>query len=139
MRIEAKLVTIALVLVLVACSSFTEGKKNAEIAVGLFHRQLNGEHYGDIYNRTHQKFRDTVTEQDATVLFEAVHRKLGTVKTETLAGWRVNATTEGTFITLNYTTEFTEGKATEVFIYLANGENVSLVNYNINSPLLITK
>jgi hypothetical protein len=51
----------------------------------------------------------------------------------------VNATPTGTFVTLGYDVEFSEGKGQEQFAFKMNGNEARLVNYNINSPLLITK
>jgi hypothetical protein len=51
----------------------------------------------------------------------------------------VNATPAGTTVTLHYNTEFTEGTANEQFVFLVSGDKATLYNYNINSPLLITK
>jgi hypothetical protein len=45
----------------------------------------------------------------------------------------------GTMVVLAYETEFTEGKATEQFIYHVSGENASLYRYDIMSPLLVTR
>lgn len=123
----------------VGCASLTKGKGAAESAVNRFHQQLNTEQYDEIYSHSDEKFRSAVKEADSKALFEGVHRKLGNVKNATLSNWRVNATTGGTFVSLAYNTEFTEGRGVEEFVFLVNGERASLINYNINSPLLITK
>jgi hypothetical protein len=134
--------TVALIVTLfmfIACASLTKGKGAAESAVNRFHQQLNAEKYGEIYAQADDKFRGVVKEADSNALFEAIHRKLGNVKNAALSNWRVNATTGGTFVSLAYDTEFTEGRGMERFDFLVSGERASLINYNINSPLLITK
>lgn len=123
----------------VACASLTKGKAAAESAANRFHQQINAEKYGEIYTQADDKFRSVVKEAESKALFEAIHRKLGNVKNATLSNWRVNATTGGTFVSLAYDTEFTEGRGMEQFDFLVSGERASLINYNINSPLLITK
>jgi hypothetical protein len=137
MRIIIALISLSLAFS--GCASLTKGKGEAESAVSRFHQQLNSEQYDEIYNQSSEKFRGAVKEADSKALFEAVHRKLGNVKNATLSNWQVNATTEGTFVSLVYNVEFTEGNGAEQFVFLVNGERASLVNYNINSPLLITK
>jgi hypothetical protein len=137
MRIIIALISLSLAFS--GCASLTKGKGEAENAVSRFHQQLNAEQYDEIYNQSDEKFRGVVKEADSKALFEAVHRKLGIVKNAALSNWRVNATTGGTFVILVYNVEFTEGNGTEQFDFLVNGERVSLINYNINSPLLITK
>ena len=72
-------------------------------------------------------------------MFEAVRRKLGTVKNSKETGWHVNATTGGAMVSLAYEVEFSEGKGTEQFVFTVTGDKALLFNYNVNSPLLITK
>jgi hypothetical protein len=42
-------------------------------------------------------------------------------------------------VTLPYNVEFTEGKGMEQFVFRISGDKAMLYNYNVNSPLLITK
>lgn len=79
------------------------------------------------------------SEADFVSLLEALRRKLGTVKQAEQAGWHVNATPIGTMVTLGYNVEFSEGKGTEQFVFRISGDKAMLYNYNVNSPLLITK
>jgi hypothetical protein len=51
----------------------------------------------------------------------------------------VNATPTGKLVTLAYDVEFSEGKGTEQFVFHVSGDKAFLFNYNVNSPLLITK
>ena len=50
----------------------------------------------------------------------------------------MNATTGGAMVSLAYEVEFSEGKGTE-FVLTVTGDKALLFNYNVNSPLLITK
>jgi len=143
MNIEAKqlaqLTIISVLLAFDSSCSVRKGKEIGERAVVQFHNQFNAGQYHEIYNQTDEGFRKGTSEADATALFEAVHRKLGTVKTATETDWRVNATSGGTVVSLTYDTEFTEGHAKEQFVLYLNGDNARIFHYNINSPLLITK
>lgn len=143
MKIRTKqilfLTLIAAQLVVITSCSMTKGRENGERAVVQFHNQLNAGQYHDIYAQSDEGFRKGTSEPDALAYFDAVHRKLGTVKNAKQTGWHVNATTEGTVVTLVYDTEFTEGHANEQFTFFVSGDNARLFSYNINSPLLITK
>lgn len=121
-----------------ACG-ITKHKENAEKGVARFHQQLNAEQYHEIYVQSDKLFQQSATEADVVALFRAVHAKLGTVKNATAQGWHVNATPQGTFVTLGYDVEFSEGKGVEQFVFKVNGNEALLFNYNVNSPLLITK
>ena len=139
MRQLASLIIICAVSLMAGACGITKHKENAEQAVAKFHQQLNAAQFRDIYTQSDKLFQESTTEADAVALFEAVHRKLGNVNNATSAGWHVNATPTGTFVTLAYEVEFSEGKGTEQFAFKMNGAQASLVNYNVNSPLLITK
>ena len=136
--ISGSMLVLVLALTGVSCS-ITKHKENAERAVAKFHQQLNAEQYAEIYKESDKLFKENVSEADGTALFGAVHAKLGSVKNANLQGWNVNATSNGTIVRLQYDVDFSEGKGTEQFGYLINGNEALLVRYDINSPLLITK
>jgi hypothetical protein len=143
MRIETKqilfLAFIAALLVVVNSCSLTKGKEIGEHAVVQFHNQFNAGQFHEIYAQSDEGFQKGTSESDSLAYFQAVRRKLGTVKNSNQAGWNVNATPMGTMVTLAYEVEFSEGKGTEQFVFHINGDKALLFNYNVNSPLLITK
>lgn len=119
--------------------SLQKGKATGESAVAKFHSQFNAEQYHEIYGQTGEGFRKATSEPQMTEYLKAVHRKLGEVKDTKQIGWHVNATTAGTQVFLAYKTSFSEGDATEQFVFLVSGDNSALFRYNIESPLFITK
>lgn len=133
------LLSLALIVVTAGGCSFAKAKQAGERGVEEFHRQFNAQKYHDIYARADDGFHKATSEADTIALFEAVRRKLGSVKDSKQQGWHVNTTPGGTVATLQYDTEFTEGHASEQFVFYINGDKASLFNYNVNSPLLITK
>ena len=140
MRVKTKHLILLIVIVGMSLScGVKKGKENAERAVEKFHNQLNAGQFQQIYSESDEAFRKAVTEEQALQLFEAVRKKLGTVQQAKLSGWHVNATTGGTAVTLGYDVDFSEGKGTEQFVYNVTGDKALLFNYNVNSPLLITK
>ena len=125
--------------VLTSCG-LIEGKDTADKAVVVFHEQFNAESYSDIYLAADADFRRATTLADFTQLFQAVHRKLGTFMSASQTNSNVFATTSApTAVTLVYTSQFTDGKATEQFKYSVSGGKAFLLAYNINSPTLILK
>jgi uncharacterized protein DUF4019 len=130
---------IAALLGVVNSCSLTKGKEIGEHAVVQFHNQFNAGQYHEIYAQSDDGFRKATSEADALALFEAVRRKLGTIKNSTQTRWHVNATPGGTRVILAYDVEFSEGKGTEEFVFHINGDKALLFNYNVNSPLLITR
>lgn len=132
-------IVLMLVVALQLSCGVKKGKENAERAVERFHNQLNAGQFQEIYAESDEAFKKAATEEQVNQLFDAVRRKLGTVKFAKLTGWHVNATTGGTAVTLGYDVDFSEGKGTEQFVYHISGDKTTLLNYNVNSPLLLTK
>jgi hypothetical protein len=133
------LLLLALLLAASTSCSLTKGKGIAEAAVVQFHNQFNAGQFHEIYAQTDEGFKKGTNEADLVELFEAVHRKLGTVNQANPAGWGVNTTPSGTMATLSYEVEFSEGKGQEEFVFHIEGNKALLYHYNINSPLLITR
>lgn len=119
--------------------SVTKGREMGERAVDQFHNQFNAGQYHEIYVQSDEGFRKSTSEADTVALFEAIRRKLGTVKNANQTTWHVNATPIRTVITLTYDVGYSEGKGTEQFVFQVRGDKALLFNYNVNSPLLITK
>lgn len=122
---------------LAACGTASVG--DAEKGVAAFHRQLDAGDFATIWRSSGQEMKSAASQADFQKLLEAVHTKLGKVKSATRTGWRVNTTTNGNFAILAYETEFANGKATETFTFKQEGEQAKLVGYNINSLDLMTK
>ena len=60
-------------------------------------------------------------------------------KSSSQKGWNVNVGTAGKFITLNYSTAFAEGEASEQFVYRVADGQALLAGYHVNSKALILK
>lgn len=121
----------------VGSCSVTKGKEMGERAVDQFHNQFNAGQYHEIYTQSDEGFQKSTNEANTVALFEAIRRKLGTVKNANQTTWHVNTTPTGTLITLVYDVEYSEGKGTEQFVFQVRGDRALLYNYNVNSPLLI--
>ena len=137
-QIVAVTMVIALAVVASSCS-LAKHRETADRAVDTFHNQLNASQFHEIYVQSGDEFKKAVTEPDAIALFDAVHRKLGMVKQATPTSWHVNTAPLGTMTMVSYDVEFSEGKGTEQFVFQMKDGKALLVNYNVNSPLLITK
>lgn len=108
--------------------------------VGQFHAQLDTEQYAAIYAACDDKFHRATSELDFVKLLETIHRKLGSVQASSLRNtgiaWFAG---QGATVTLVYDTKFSEGNASERFVWHIRNESAALYSYNINSNDLITK
>ena len=129
-----------LVIMSVNSCNTKQKKKLAETAVDNFHVLFNNSQYREIYLQADQTYRDAIREADSTALFVLLRQKLGLVERSTQVGWSRNFSTLGATVRLEYKTDFTNGSATERFIFLeSNNSETRLINYDIQSPLLIRK
>lgn len=119
-------------------SGVAEGRAMANAAVQHFHDQLNAAQFEQIYLESDTRFQKAANKEDILKLFEAIHRKLGNTKSQSLSFWNMNATTNGFFISVTYDTSFERGSGQENFTWVKNGNQLSLVGYHIQSNALIT-
>jgi len=138
-KLNALIIVAVIFTVGIGCSSIMKGKELADPAVAKFHEQFNAGQYTEIYNGADDEFKRSVTPQEWDELMNAIHRKLGTIANSTSSAWNVNTTPLGTMATISCNVDFTEGKASEQFVFAISGDNAKLYNYNVNSPLLITR
>jgi hypothetical protein len=128
--------------IVVACAalggcSLSQDASAASSAVANFHRQLNAGQFDAIYAASSPTFKASTTELRFTALLAAVHRKLGALRSATVSGWRVNATTGGTFASLSVSSTFANGPAQETFEFQTIGGRQALQSYQINAEALI--
>jgi hypothetical protein len=129
---------IAALVIMSLSSCNTKQKKNiAENAVDNFHVLFNDSQYREIYLQADQTYRDAISETDSRAVFILLRQKLGLVEQSREVGWSRNSSTVGTTVRLEYKTDFTNGTATEQFIFLESNGDTRLMNYDIQSPLLI--
>ena len=124
-------------LFLAACSPAADTKA-AEGGVVSFHNALNNGQFDQIYNATGPEFKAASTRVDFVKILTAVHRKLGNFRSGKTDTWNDNATTSGTYVTLEREAQFDRGPAQEQFVFKMDGPNAVVVGYHINSNTLIT-
>ncbi len=137
--INTAICLVIILLISLACSSFTQGKAAGEKAVEIFHAQMNEEKFDEIYNQASKEFQTSDNKEAIIKFLQTVHKKLGVIGKSTSQGWHVNTTPAGTVVNLTYQTEFAQDTATESFIFFMNGEEAKLTGYNVNSKKLISE
>jgi uncharacterized protein YceK len=119
-------------IVLAGCSGVMDAKDSKQ-QVAIFHQRLDAGDYAAIYKASGAELKTAATEQDFTRLLQAVHTKLGKVKSAELQGTNIFAGTNGKRTTLTYATQFERGTGTETFVYAGATPAPLLVEYSINS------
>ena len=137
-RAPVALLGVLLAAIFAGCGT-GKGKVAAEKAVADFHQRLDRSDFGRIYASAGSDLKNASTEKDFVELLDAVHRKLGSVQSAQLAGWRSGTFNRESRVSLSYKTTFTGGVAQENFDYRIDGPKASLIGYHINSNVLIVK
>jgi len=123
----------------VGCSDTISGKGVAEPEVARFHERLKSRDFAGLYAATGADFKAAVTEKKALALFEAIDRKLGTLRESNQVNWNVNTRNMITTVVLVYESKFEEGEATETFTFRVHDGKPELIGYNISSLDMLIK
>ena len=134
----AGLVSLAILFLGAGCS-VSKDKEKSEAAVAEFHKLFNEGRFDVIYRQSSSKFKEAVTEEQLNNLLDMVKTKLGDVNDTKLSGWNFYVGTAGSTTTLGYESKYTKGDAVEQFQFIAEGGEVKLLHFNVNSPLLFSK
>jgi Protein of unknown function (DUF4019) len=134
----ASLLAVSFVLVVAGCGG-QQQIANAEAAVTQFHVQLNDGNFDQIYADSDSAMKNASSREKFVAFLEAVHRKLGLVKSANRKTFFMNYGTSGKFLRLTYVTQYDADNATEEFVFRVNGNDVTLAGYHINSEALVTK
>lgn len=114
--------------------SIKETIRDADAAVARFHTDLDAGRSEAIWDGTGQEMRNATSHQQFVKLLDAVHRKLGNVKSSQQVGWNRNASTNGSFMTVTNQTVFERGSGTEQFVFRkGKADKLALVGYHIQS------
>ena len=125
-----------LLIVLSGCSA-KEDIAKAEAAIADFHDKMNNADFDSIYTGAGPQMQSASTQVDLVKLLTAIHRKLGAFQSGKTAGWNVNVTTGGEFVTLKYSSTYEQGDADENFVFSVQDGKALLSGYHINSTALI--
>jgi hypothetical protein len=128
---------VAILLGLQGCGVSAD-KAKAEVAVGVFHQQLDAENFDAIWSGTDDALRTATSRSKFEKFVQAVHRKLGNVVKTSDAGWTVQSFNFKTSVVLRQKTDFEHGSGTETFIFAVHGEDVRLAGYHVDSEDLVT-
>ncbi len=111
-----------------------ESIRQADAEVVQFHRELDAGHSQEIWEATGPDMREATTRKDFVAMLDAVHRKLGNVKSSKQVGWNSNSGTGGSFMTVTNETVFERGHGTEQFVFRhGEADKLALVGYHIQS------
>jgi uncharacterized protein DUF4019 len=123
-------------LALVGCG-LTEGVETAERAAATFHDQYDAGAFGETYDASADDLRATGARDEFMSTMASIRTKLGPMRATRRTGFNARVDSSGTFVELEYETDFENGVGTEEFTWeIANGR-AKLLSYNISSKALL--
>ena len=130
----ALLMTLALALT--GCG-LMEGLDTAERAVATFHEQYNTGSFGEMYDASAEDLRATDRRSEFMSTMTSLRAKLGSVRGTARIGFDSRIDGNGTFVALEYETEFENGMGVEEFAWEISDGRARLLNYNVSSSALL--
>ena len=104
-------------------------------AVAAFHKQLDAGQFAAIEAAGGPEINQPPGQ--LAKLLEAVHRKLGNTKSSQQVGFNDQVNTGGHFLSLDYTTTFEKGVASENFYFRITDGKAVLAGYHVASDALV--
>lgn len=132
-----------LLLVLVACAlasascGLLEGVETAEKAVITFHEQYNASSFDAMYDMGADGLRATQARNEFTATLALLRAKLGQARGSQRTGFNSRIDSQGTFVELEYETDFENGEGTEEFTWAISDGQARLLGYNVTSKALL--
>ena len=126
-------ITLTLLLFTASGCLVFNGKDEAEKTVQKLYTAIQRGDYNTALDLYSNKFYEKTSRSEWGKMLKNINNKLGDVKEYKSNGWRVNTTTSGTFIMLNYEVKYTKYSAVESFNIQKEGKTYKIVGHNINS------
>lgn len=130
----ALLVTLGMALV--GCG-LMEGVGTAERAVATFHEQYNAGSFGEMYDASAEDLRATDARNEFVSTMTSLRTKLGSIRGTARIGFDSRIDSSGTFVALEYETDFDNGVGTEEFGWEISDGRARLLSYDVSSKALL--
>jgi hypothetical protein len=126
----------ACALALVGCA-LTDSVAVAEGAIVAFREQYEAGIFGEMYDAGGDDLRAAETRDDFMTTMASLRTKLGSMHETKRAGFNARVGSDGTFVVLEYLTEFENGTATEEFTWEISGGRARLLGYSVDAKALL--
>ena len=120
-----------------SCKGFFKGMELAKQEIAEFHKRYNDGKFSEIYELSHSGLKQITGEEEFMQFIQVVHGKLGKVTDTSMQSFNINTTNGRTTIEMVQNTTFENGKGTEQFVFIKEGEQVKIYGYHINSNDLV--
>jgi hypothetical protein len=134
-RLQRRMMTTFLLLASVmstACVGTGNARAQAETAIDRFHQLFNNQEFASIYQDADATFKKTGSSPEFTDFLRPYRSRLGAFERVQQPGqWLVNWSTSGTYVTITEDSVFSQGTASETFVWRIDSSGCALVRYAI--------
>ena len=134
----ARSCALAAVLVLSVGCSVKANYADAIRASTVFHLLMDRGEYAAIYDTAARGFQQSISRDVLMRFLSRVSRKVGKCQGANVGFGGYVANTSGTYVTTTASRTCANGPLSEQFVWLMVGGKAILLQYNANSPLLLT-
>ncbi|MCB2066304.1 MAG: DUF3887 domain-containing protein [Erythrobacter sp.] len=127
-----KMCAASLALVLAACNPMAQ-MSDADSEIAEFHENFNASNWDAIWNGASDDFRASLTRQEFDAFMDRMRASVGEYQDGSQAGFNVNTNNGVTTTEITLDTTYENGTADEVFTFVGSGEQMQLLNWNIDS------
>lgn len=121
-----------LALVLAACNPM-EQMDGADTLIEEFHADFNDSDFNGIWNGASQEFRDSMTRAEFDGFMSRMRASVGEYQDGSQVGFNINTNNGVTMTEITLDTTYENGTADEVFTFIGTGDDMALINWNIDS------
>jgi len=115
-----------------------DDKKLTEQAIELFHARFNAGRYGEIYETAHEEFKHSREDADLLNSMKETYEQFGRMD-HVSEKWINVFVRNRVEIRAVYNTRFTKADATEMFVFVKDGNVIKLVSYQISEGTVKAK
>ena len=127
---------IACALALVGCG-LMDGVGTADQAVVAFHEHYNAGRFGEVYDASAEDLHASEERSEFITTMAALRTKLGSIRGTARIGVSSRIGSDGTFVALEYQTDFENGTGMEEFTWEILDGQARLLSYNVTSRALL--
>jgi hypothetical protein len=103
----------------------------------VFREQYDAGIFGDMYDAGSDDLRATATRDVFMTTMASLRTRLGSMRETKRTGFNARVGSDGTFVVLEYVTEFENGTATEGFTWEISEGRARLLGYNVDAKALL--
>lgn len=128
---------------LIACAfasvgcGLMDGVATADQGVVRFHELYNAGRFGEVYDASAEDLRASEERSEFVSTMVALRMKLGAMRGTARLGFNSRIGSDGTFVELEYQTDFENGTGTEEFTWEILDGQAKLLSYNVSSKALL--